>query len=154
MMPGHEKYKARNVLENHPSFVQVFCPLAEAIVMKDEQMQGDVTKLNEAQKIMKDLRQVRKSEQVLDGIERVMLLTADTPLLAFANHKDQERKYFATTYADEWSGFMTGWFRSWYICLHGCEHSGDRPKMTPSTCGTLIPSKLWPRKDEEGPLAK
>ena len=43
MMPSNEKCKARKVLEKQGSFVQVFSPLAQAIAMKDEQMQYQVT---------------------------------------------------------------------------------------------------------------
>ena len=43
IMPSHEKYKARKILETHSSFKQVFSPLAQAIAMKDEQMQYQVT---------------------------------------------------------------------------------------------------------------
>ena len=154
MMSGQEKHKAIKILEKMGSFVQVFTPLAQAIIMKDSQMTEKSGEWTEAQKMIKELRELKDSSKVLDAIDRVMLMTAEVPLLAFKNDPDGRRKWFATTYADEWSGYMGGWFRSWYICLHGCGWEGKKAVMNERCCGTLIPSKLWNLKIEDDPLAE
>jgi hypothetical protein len=153
MMSGQEKHKAVKILEKQEEFTRVFTPLAEAILIKDQQMAGAANEWNEAQKLVAELRCLKDSSKIVDAIDRIMLLTAEVPLLAFAGDADQHRKWFATTYADEWTGFMGGWFRSWYICMHGCAYEGSRPVMTACTCGTLVPSKLWNLKIEDDPLA-
>lgn len=104
-------------------------------------------------KLIKELRELKDSSKILDAIDRVMLLTAETPLLAFRDDPDQHRKWFATTYADEWSGYMGGWFRSFYVCMHGCGWEEERPIMQGDCCGTLVPSKMWGLKIENDPLA-
>ena len=62
--------------------------------------------------MMKALTELKDSAKVMDMLERVMLLTAETPLLAL-DDPDQKRKFMTTTYADEWCGCLGGWFRSW-----------------------------------------
>ena len=82
-MPGMEKCKARNILETRNEFWKIFSPLAQAIVMKDLQMEGEVENINEAQSLLKELRELTDSSKIEDALDRVMLLTADTRLLAF-----------------------------------------------------------------------
>jgi hypothetical protein len=153
MLAPRQRHRAGKILEKQGSFVQVFAPLAEAILLKDAQMQEQADRASEAQQLLKNLRDVKNSSQILDAIERVMLLTAATPLIAFKDDPDQRRKWFATTYADEWTGCLGGWFRSWYVCMHNCAWKGTRPQMCSGCCGTLVPSKRWNLMDEEDPLA-
>ena len=155
MMSSQEKHKTKKILEKHGSFVTVFTPLAQAILLKDAQMAEKSKEWNEAQQLIKELRQLKDSAKVLDALDRVMLLTVEVPLLAFEGKSDSRRKWFATTYADEWSGYMGGWFRSWYVCMSGCGWGGEGkkdPVMNATCCGTLIPSKLWNLKIKD-PLA-
>ena len=42
MMSGQHKHKAAKILDTQGSFVQVFTPLAQAIIMKDHQMASEV----------------------------------------------------------------------------------------------------------------
>jgi hypothetical protein len=42
MMSGQHNHKATKILEQLGSFVQVFTPLAQAIIMKDHQMASEV----------------------------------------------------------------------------------------------------------------
>ena len=80
--------------------------------------------------------------------------TNEESLFAFDGQKDGRRKWLATTYADEWFDYMgRGWFRSWYVCLHGCGwvgEGGDRPRMNTRCCGSLTSSKLWHLMNEGG----
>jgi hypothetical protein len=68
---------------------------------------------------------------------------------------ERRRFEYATLYADEWLCYGRGWFRSWYICLHGCGfgRDGSTPAMNDECCGTLIPSKMWNLEIEGDPLA-
>jgi hypothetical protein len=142
-------------LEKQESLIQVFAPLSEFIFIKDAQMSQKAEDWTESQKLMKQLTELKDAAKVLDLVERVMLLTAETPLLAFKDDPNQRRKFMATTYADEWSGCLGGWFRSWYVCMHGCKWIPfmNKPQMCEGCCGTLVPSKLWGLLHEDDPLA-
>ena len=112
-MTPRRKGKATKILEKQESLIQVFAPLSEYIFIKDVQMSKAAEDWTEGQKLMKALTELKDSAKVMDTLERVMLLTAETPLLAFKDDPDQKRKFMATAYADEWCGCLGGWFRSW-----------------------------------------
>ena len=153
MMSLRQKGKAIKVFEGQESFTAIFAPFAEYILIKNLQLSEEDKKNNKALALMDDLRQCKDASKVLDLLDRVEMLTCETPLLAFKDDPDQHRKWFATTYSDEWCGVLGGWFRSYYICLYNCVWEAGRPKMCPGCCGTLIPSKLWNLKIEDDPLA-
>jgi hypothetical protein len=153
MMSARHAGKATKVFEKQESFTMILAPLAEFILIKDLQLAEEDIKNKEALALMKELRECKDSSLVLDLLDKVELLTCETPLLAFKNDPDQRRKWFATTYSDEWCGVMGGWFRSYYGCFNGCDWNGEQPVMTKGCCGTLIPSKLWNTKFED-PLAE
>jgi hypothetical protein len=85
-----------------------------------------------------------------------MDLSKEGPCLAFRNKADGGRSWFATTYADEWSGVLGGWFRSYFVCMGPCGwkevpntstgKSDWHPVAQPETCCTLMPSKVWKTK--------
>jgi len=131
--------------------------LLEFILIKDIQMQCMADEMTEAAKLMNELRTCSDPQKIRDLLERVELLTADGPLLAFKDSEDADRKWLATTYSDEWSGVAGGWFRSYYICCYDCEWKKvdgvDVPVLTCDSCNTAIPSKLWDRKIPD-PMAR
>jgi hypothetical protein len=90
-------------------------------------MEEDV-KNKEAPELITEMRTC-KDNKIDELSDRVELLTAETPLLALRNDPYGERKWFATTYSDEWSGVLAGWFRSWFVCMHVCQWENQMPKM-------------------------
>ena len=156
MMVCSLRNKAVRELEHIDSFSALMAPLLEFILIKDVQLQGMADDMSNAVKLMTELRACVDPVKIKDLLERIELMTADGPLKAFVDTEDADRKWLATTFADEWSGVMGGWFRSYYICCHNCEWrkegTVDVPVLTDKSCNVAIPSKEWDRKKED-PMA-
>ena len=146
------KNKAIQQLESIDSFAALFAPMVEFIMIKDMQMEKMSEEAAEAVRLMHELRMCVNPAVIPDLLDRIKLASLDAPMLAFEGQEDANRKWLATTFADEWTGCMGGWFRSYYICAHGCKWNGLKPVFHDGCCCTVTPSKTWDRKHED-PMA-
>jgi hypothetical protein len=144
--------KAIKQLESIDSFSALFAPMAEFIMIKAVQMEKMCEEASEAVRLMDELTKCTNPAAIPDLLDRIKLASLDAPMLAFEGQDDADRKWLATTFSDEWTGCMGGWFRSYYICAHGCKWNGQKPVFHDGCCCTVSPSKAWDRKHAD-PMA-
>ena len=84
-----------------------------------------------------------KALKLLDELEALEVkLEKQCGDLAFATKVDQRECMNVAQYHDEWIDTGRGGLRAWYVCFSAREKGTE-------TCGTLIPSKLWPRRFDD-----
>jgi hypothetical protein len=148
-----KRNQAIRELESIDSFHMLFAPMAEFILIKDAQMDQLEKDASAAVKLMAELKKCEDPTKIRDLLDRIELLSLDAPMLAFEGQDDADRKWMATTFADEWVGCMGGWFRSYYVCGSWSKTNyGQKPTFTEESCNTVIPSKLWDRAIDD-PMA-
>ena len=156
MLKARGAYQAQRTMVTREDMVSVFTPLVEFILIKAQQIEKEDEELTEVQRLLHQMSELADPSMVSELVDQIVALSREGPCLAFRNRTDGGRSWFATTYADEWSGCLGGWFRSYFVCMGPCgwkdvpnESSGKseyHPIALPETCCTLMPSKAWKTK--------
>ena len=70
------------------------------------QMEKMCGEASEAVRLMDELSKCTNPAAIPDLLDRIKLASLDAPMLAFEGQDDADRKWLATTFADEWAGCM------------------------------------------------
>ena len=122
---------------------ELLSPLGEFVARKLCQLQARRKGIEEYDKLLVELREVKDKEKELTIIEELerwdkSLEELNKPM-AFADKEDAVQMFNVAQYSDEWVRTASGALRAWYVCLQ--DWGGQHPP-----CGTVMPSKQWKRK--------
>jgi len=155
-MTGRKGYMAQLSMVTRTDMLQLFAPMAEFILIKAHQVEEEGEEMDEAHKLMQRISETTEPSEVQDLLDQVLELTRAAPCLAFKDQDDAKRKWMATTYADEWTGIMGGWFRAFFVCAQCVKWNADWTQcvLQPDSCATVMSSKVWGLKHADAMAEK